>query len=101
MEELVVVDRLLLKEGDPGLIKKILEQNKWGNEHLRSLLITEDVNEEMTLALKELGMEGRTLPLADVDVKDCLELGRLVIERGALDKIMKMRLPEELKPAEL
>src|SRR5690606_309095 len=90
--ELTLVDEFALQEPDPALMNTIMVQNGWGHIKKRSLLITADKNEDMVAAMKDLGREGRTLSLEEVDVKDLLELGRIVFERAAFEKLMDERL---------
>lgn len=92
MGELTIVDKFELLEADPALMYTILRKNSWGHSNRRSLLVSANENENLTEAVKDLGKEGRVLSLNDVDVKDLLELGRIVMEKEALDKIMAMRL---------
>jgi large subunit ribosomal protein L4 len=69
--ELIVVDNTLeLQEPDAGLAKTILKKYGWGNEGLRSLLITADRRPNLESAMSGLGSEGRVLTADEVDVKD-------------------------------
>ncbi|KAF8535347.1 ribosomal protein L4 domain-containing protein [Trichophaea hybrida] len=83
--ELIVVDNALeLQEPDTMLAKTILKKYGWGNEGSRSLMITADRRLNLEDAMKELGSEGRVLTANEVDVKDMLEMGRVIIEKEAL-----------------
>ncbi|KAI9841838.1 MAG: 54S ribosomal protein, mitochondrial [Thelocarpon superellum] len=70
------------------LIKHIFEQNHWGRPHGRSLIVTKSHRPNLHEALEEAGEDGRVLEEKEVDVKDLLELGRVIIERSALNKIL-------------
>ncbi|KAG4413144.1 hypothetical protein IFR04_013721 [Cadophora malorum] len=69
-------------------IKHIFSHNHWGGEDGRTLLITNDFRENLATALAPAGEEGRVQLVEDVDVKDLLELGRVIIEKGALEQIL-------------
>jgi len=84
--ELVVVeDGADISSPDKSLIEEIFARHGWGREGGRSLFITEEVRENLFEALEGAGKQGRALEVEDVDVKDLLTMGRLVVERGALD----------------
>ncbi|KAH0360990.1 50S ribosomal protein L4, partial [Aureobasidium melanogenum] len=72
-------------------LKGMLRWNKWGNPSGGSLFVTAEPREKLFTALQQPGMdkEARALSLEDVDVKDLLEGGRIVIEKKALDKIFQ------------
>ncbi|KAK0128524.1 54S ribosomal protein, mitochondrial [Cadophora gregata] len=69
-------------------IKHIFSHNHWGREDGRTLLITNSFRENLATALAPAGEEGRVQLVEDVDVKDLLELGRVIIEKGALEQIL-------------
>ncbi|KAL7266125.1 54S ribosomal protein yml6, mitochondrial [Rhizina undulata] len=81
---IVVEDTLEIQDPDSELIRAIMKKNQWGNENSRSLLITTEERPNLEKALDAIGEEGRVLTKEEVDVKDLLELGRIVIEREAL-----------------
>lgn len=91
--ELVVVDAIKnLESSGAHWIKEVFSKNRWGSEHKRSLLVAGEKNRDnrhlfdgMTAASEH----GTILELADVDVKDLLELGRVVIEHEALNKMLR------------
>ncbi|OAA68759.1 50S ribosomal protein l4 [Niveomyces insectorum RCEF 264] len=56
----------------------------WGHAAGRSTFITTDRRPNLFTSLELAGEHGRALTVADVDVKDLLETGRLVVERAAL-----------------
>ena len=69
--------------------KQIFEHNHWGKSEGRSLVVTTDRRENLFTALDEAPEHGRSLTTWDVDVKDLLETGRVVIEKSALDEILE------------
>jgi large subunit ribosomal protein L4 len=103
----------------PRLFKNIFQQNNWGNTNGRSLLVTssrrlltdvqkqqvrglmrierekvlqelaEEEKSRMFAAMEDCGDDGRLLDEMDVDVKNILEMGRIVIEYRALQRLLK------------
>jgi hypothetical protein len=110
--ELVVVDNLRIpqdgiEEGKTHhWLQKWLEVLQWDRKHAGSLLITKektDKNESLFRALnKELDKQGMVRTSTEVDVKNLLGMGRVVIERTALNSILKKHAPArpiELRPS--
>ncbi|OCL08588.1 ribosomal protein L4 [Glonium stellatum] len=91
--ELVVIDGAMeLADPSPRYAREVLRAHGWGNAQGRSLLVTEGGEEEREFlfrAMEGIGEEGRVLSWEEVDVKDLLELGRIVVERGALERILE------------
>ncbi|KAI9861129.1 MAG: 54S ribosomal protein, mitochondrial [Vezdaea acicularis] len=90
--ELVVVDQLILDHEQPGYLEQILARNHWGNADGRSLMVAiseKDGRENLFAAMGKLGQHGNALSQDDVDVKDLLEMGRVIIEKAALDRILQ------------
>lgn len=71
--------------------KQIFQHNGWGREEGRSLVITKKYTKNLFLALnaERQGEDGRAKIGHEVDVKDLLELGRLIIEKSALDQMLR------------
>ncbi|KAF8852649.1 50S ribosomal protein-like protein L4 [Acephala macrosclerotiorum] len=69
--------------------KQIFEHNGWGQQDGRSLLITGGFRRNLFGAVRHAGEDGRVQMVREVDVKDLLELGRVIIEKRALDEILK------------
>lgn len=67
---------------------QVFEHNHWGRDHGRSLIITGSFRKNLFRAVRHAGEHGRIQMVSDVDVKDLLELGRVVIEKRALDEIL-------------
>ena len=88
--ELIICENgMELEYPEGGYVEKIFEHNGWGREDGRSLVVTKRKVNNLTAALQEAGEHGRVLTLEAVDVKDLLELGRVIIERGALEKMLE------------
>ncbi|KZF26656.1 ribosomal protein [Xylona heveae TC161] len=88
-ELLVVADGADIEYPKTRFVKQIFEKNHWGNADGRSLVVTESFRTNLFRALRHAGEEGRVLTTDQVDVKDLLELGRVIIERSALDSILR------------
>ncbi|KAF2102588.1 ribosomal protein L4 [Rhizodiscina lignyota] len=94
--ELIVVDSLNIggKEGGKMWIKEVFGRLGWGQGHRRSTIISslQDAEEKVGIfsGLEDAEEEGRALLVDDVDVKDLLKTGRLVVEKRALDWMLKM-----------
>lgn len=91
--ELVVVDNKISLERHTGvrLLTNIFEGNQWGSGFGRSTLVTSAYRERLfrEMGLVEMKRHGIVKDMFDVDVKDLLETGRIVIEKQALDTILK------------
>lgn len=72
-------------------LKELLRENGLGHPNGRSLFITMEERKSLfdTLQEERLGREAEAKDLEDVDVKDLLELGKLVIEKEALDRMLR------------
>ena len=89
--ELIIVDKMRDVETDRGKqwIPVILNKNGWGREAGRSLIISRDPLRRMRAAMEENAEHGRILQEGEVDVKDLLGMGRLIIEKRSLDAMIK------------
>lgn len=86
---IVVDDKMSLPEdASPWFMKHFFQAHRWGRNHGRSTLITDVVDDDLFAAIQELPQDARILERSDVDVKDLLETGRLIIEKKALDNIL-------------
>ncbi|KAL1304408.1 hypothetical protein AAFC00_003406 [Neodothiora populina] len=90
---IVVEDALEIERQGPGSarwMRELLNWQGWGNKDGRSLFVTRHVRPNLVEALDAPGMgkEARVLQVEEVDVKDLLEMGRVVIERRALDYVL-------------
>ena len=95
--ELIVVQKVEDLETDNSwLIESIMEQHGWGRKDGKSLLVTRRVMPKLFAALNgskggQPGalQHGIVKEEADIDVKDLLEMGRVVIEKRSLDSILR------------
>ncbi|KAI9768181.1 MAG: 54S ribosomal protein, mitochondrial [Geoglossum simile] len=88
--ELVVVeDGVEIDHPKTRFVKDIFALNHWGNRDGRSLVITGSFRPNLFRALRHAEEDGRVLMEREVDVKDLLEMGRIIIEKRALDGILK------------
>lgn len=67
----------------------VLEALSLGRADGRTLFVTGDRRETLYDALEQAPTEGRALDLADVDVKDLLETGQVVMERSVLKEMLE------------
>ncbi|KAI5783779.1 ribosomal protein L4 domain-containing protein [Pyronema domesticum] len=96
--ELIVVENSLeITSPDPSLAKTIMTRYGWGKEGGRSLFITTETRPNLEAAMEKLTTDGRVLTMKDVDVKDLLENGRVIIERDALSVFSKHRAVREAR----
>ncbi|KKK15610.1 hypothetical protein P175DRAFT_0468928 [Aspergillus ochraceoroseus IBT 24754] len=88
--QLIIIDNEIDIPSDatPHLIKEIFKVNRWGREFGRSTLITDRPQEELFDTVRQVGEHAKILDRLDVDVKDLLETGRLIVEKAALDRIL-------------
>ncbi|KAK1140722.1 54S ribosomal protein yml6, mitochondrial [Aspergillus melleus] len=88
--QLIIIDNeIALPEGATShLVSEIFKANGWGREFGRSTLITERVDEQLFETVRNLSNHAKILDRQDVDVKDILETGRLIIEKKALDTLL-------------
>lgn len=87
-ELIICEDGIEIEHKKARFIRQIFEHNHWGKEDGRSLLITGVLPTNLTHALKFAGDDGRVKTVTDVDVKDLLELGRIIIEKSSLDRLL-------------
>ncbi|PGH05155.1 50S ribosomal protein L4 [Polytolypa hystricis UAMH7299] len=86
---IIVNDNISIPDGaSPHFLQRVFMEHNWGKEFGRSTLITDLRNESLVESAVEIGKHARVLEREDVDVKDILETGRLVIEKNALDRIL-------------
>lgn len=70
-------------------VQQVLDANDWGRRSGRSTFITTSPRDNLFEALEEVPNYGRALEVDDVDVKNLLETGRLVVEREALKELIE------------
>ena len=94
--ELIVVQKITdIENGDSSVMEEIMEKNYWGKADGRTLIVSRRVMPKLFQSLNGsktssgLGQHGIVKEEADIDVKDLLELGRVVIEKRSLDAMLK------------
>ncbi|KAI1390996.1 ribosomal protein L4 [Hypoxylon trugodes] len=70
-------------------VKQIMDYHGWGRRDGRSTFITTSARDNLSTALDEEPNYGRALEVEDVDVKNLLESGRLIVEREALRQLLQ------------
>ncbi|KAJ6261875.1 hypothetical protein Dda_2674 [Drechslerella dactyloides] len=83
-------------------MRQVMLANRWGAGNGKTLFITVTRRNNLWCALNMLEHHGRVMLVKDVDVKDLLEAGRVVIEQHALHYLGEMHgaLPRRKKPSE-
>lgn len=81
------------RELEDGFVRKyvgdMMAALQWGKKFGRTTFITGRVRPNLFTSMELAGQDGKALELDDVDVKDLLETGRLVVERSALKEMIK------------
>jgi len=90
-ELIICEDGMDLEHPETPFAREMLAHNHWGKADGRTLIITSSPRINLFMALKDASDDGRVLTMREVDVKDLLELGRVVIEKGALDEMLAER----------
>lgn len=85
----MVEDGADLEYPKPDFVGNVFGANHWGRGNGRTLIVTSGERENLYEAMEGAGEHGRVLEREDVDVKDLLELGRVVVEKGALDWLLE------------
>jgi large subunit ribosomal protein L4 len=98
-ELIICEDGMEISDPEPGYAKEIFLHNQWGKEHGKSLVITEGFAQNLFSALSDARELGRVEMAQDVDVKDLLSLGRIIIEKKALDMIIRKHRSDLAKSA--
>jgi large subunit ribosomal protein L4 len=70
------------------VVRQVMGGLEWGRGFGRTTFVTREHKANLFTAMELAQGEGRALELADVDVKDLLETGRVVIERSALREMI-------------
>ncbi|KAK8032538.1 hypothetical protein PG990_002272 [Apiospora arundinis] len=69
--------------------RQVLDNHEWGRAHGRSTFITTEWRKNLFDAIDLVPNYGMALDVEDVDVKDLLTTGRLVVEREALAEMIQ------------
>jgi large subunit ribosomal protein L4 len=79
-------------------VRHVFETLRWGRINKGSFVVTLNPSANVELALNEwIGM-GRLRTVDEVDVKNLLEMGRLVVEKEALDYLLFKHQSDLVKP---
>ncbi|KIX08759.1 50S ribosomal protein L4 [Rhinocladiella mackenziei CBS 650.93] len=97
--ELIILDNKIRLPENTGarFLNNVFEANRWGKGNGRSLLVTSTLeagDPEIFKEMREIGEHGSLKDIKDVDVKDLLETGRVVIEQSALLNLLTKHLDE-------
>lgn len=85
-ELIICKDGFDLEHDDPEYAKQVFDYNHWSGTAGKSLVVTTDERENL---FKGIGMSGKARTIDTVDVKNLLEMGRIIIEKSALDQILE------------
>lgn len=84
----------LTRELEDGFVARylggVMAGLQWGKDHGRTTFITTDPRPNLFTSLEVAQEHGTAMEMEDVDVKNLLEAGRIVMERSALNEILKM-----------
>jgi large subunit ribosomal protein L4 len=90
--ELIVINDPISLPRHTGirLLLNIFQGNEWGSANGRSTLVTSRTRDRLfrEMAISEMKRHGIVKDMFDIDVKDILETGKIVIEKQALDTIL-------------
>lgn len=86
--------RDLEEDVDERWVPLIFKRNGWAREDGRSLVISRDPLKRWRGAMEERSEHGKVLQEGEVDVKDLLQMGRLIIEKRSLDAIIKAHVSD-------
>lgn len=65
--------------------------NGWGKGNGRTLVVQRSMNEWTLRSMEQIEEHAKVRDTSDVDVKDLLSCGRVIIEKAALDEILRER----------
>ncbi|KAL8703193.1 MAG: hypothetical protein Q9201_003612 [Fulgogasparrea decipioides] len=85
----VLEDGVEIEMGEPRWLTQIMTWNHLGQGDGGSLLIARDLQPNVSEAFAGAGGHGRLKSEDDVDVKDLLKAGRIMIEKRSLDALLK------------
>lgn len=68
---------------------QVLEANQWSKAFGKTLFVTAGIKPRLYKTMDTVYDHGRCLDVSDVDVKDLLETGRVVVERAALKEMLE------------
>ncbi|OJD30481.1 mitochondrial 54s ribosomal protein 6 [Diplodia corticola] len=97
-ELIVVEDGAEIPEPTAKYLAGVFELNGWGNKNGRSLVVTQEPRKNLWAAIENAGRHGVVKTWMEVDVKNLLELGRLIVEKSALDLILEHHQTDLQRP---
>ncbi|KAF9874857.1 50s ribosomal protein l4 [Colletotrichum karsti] len=83
------MDKFLKEQFRRKWMMQVLDANQWGKDFGKTLVITAGKNYRLETTMATVYDQGRHLEVDDVDVKDLLEMGRVVVERSALREMIE------------
>jgi large subunit ribosomal protein L4 len=88
--ELIIIDGKikLPEEASANFLAYLFESNQWGKGFGRSLLVKEHLNDDIKDQMGLVSEHGLIKDIHDVDVKDMLETGRIVMELRVLNALL-------------
>ncbi|KAJ5909120.1 50S ribosomal protein L4 [Penicillium taxi] len=89
--ELIVIDNKIScpYNTTPFYLQNFMAGNGWATKNGRSTFITEEVDETLFEQMSNLDQFATIMDREDVDVKNLLSTARLIIEKRALDRMLK------------
>ncbi|KAL9048218.1 MAG: hypothetical protein Q9162_007820 [Coniocarpon cinnabarinum] len=91
--ELLIVDAFRNPPAyNPSYMSDMFATNRWGRTDGRSLLVARERggdNETLFRGVEGMNREGRIVDLGKCDVKMLLEMGRVIVEEGALREVLR------------
>lgn len=101
--ELIVTDGIaeidVHKHSAERYMSDMLSHNRMGRANGRSLFITQERREKLFTALEKDSSHASAKEVFDVDVKNLLELGHIIVERSALEEMFRKH-QSDLGPAQ-
>ncbi|KAI4243324.1 MAG: hypothetical protein L6R40_003496 [Gallowayella cf. fulva] len=85
----VLLNDVDIEMNEPRWLAQIMEWNHLGRGDGGSLLVTQNPSEKLSQAFHGLEGHGRLKSEDDVDVKDLLKAGRVMIEKTSLDRLLR------------
>ncbi|KAL8736009.1 MAG: hypothetical protein Q9166_000571 [cf. Caloplaca sp. 2 TL-2023] len=86
---IVLGNDIEIEMSEPRWLAQIMEWNHLGQGDGGSLLVARDPSENLSQAFHGAEGHGRLKSEDDVDVKDLLKAGRIMIEKRSLDRLLK------------
>ena len=84
----VLEDGIELEMNEPRWLEQIMTWNHLGKGDGGSLLVARELEENISQAFQGVGSHGKLKSEEDVDVKDLLKAGRIMIEKRSLDALL-------------